>query len=116
MYFILLAISLFSTPAFAAEPNQISAIISSLPMILIFTAAFYFLMIYPQRKKETQRQKIIDSVNKGDEVLIESGIIGKVINISDGMILLNVANNVNIHIKREYIKHVLPKGTLKSLS
>ena len=85
-------------------------------MILILTGAFYFLMIYPQRKKAMQKQKINDAVSKGDEVLIESGIMGKVTNITDDIVLLTVATNVNLQIKREYIKSVLPKGTLKLLN
>lgn len=85
-------------------------------MLLIFGFIFYFMILRPQQKRVKEHKKLIDSISKGDEVLMSSGIIGQVVNIkNNGYIILSLNNSNEIIIKRDFITAILPKGTIKSI-
>lgn len=85
-------------------------------MLLVFGVIFYFMIFRPQQKRVKEHKKLIDSISKGDEVLMSSGIIGKVMKIKEnGYIILLLNNSNEIIIKRDFIAAVLPKGTIKSI-
>jgi preprotein translocase subunit YajC len=77
---------------------------------------FYFIAIRPQRKRQKEHQQMVSALNKGDEVVTSSGILGKVTSLDDNYMVLNVANNVDMKFQRVHVHAVLPKGTLKSIS
>ena len=85
-----------------------------LPMIVIF-AAFYFLLIRPQQKKQKQHTALVAALKEGDEVLTAGGILGKISRLEDNFVVLQVADNLELKFQRSYINAVLPKGTLKSI-
>lgn len=76
---------------------------------------FYFIAIRPQRKRQKEHQQMVSALNKGDEVVTTSGILGKVTSLDDNYMVLNVANNVDMKFQRVHVHAVLPKGTLKSI-
>jgi preprotein translocase subunit YajC len=76
---------------------------------------FYFIAIRPQRKRQKEHAEMVSKLNKGDEVVTSSGILGKVISLDDNYMVLNVANNVDMKFQRVHLHAVLPKGTLKSI-
>lgn len=76
---------------------------------------FYFIAIRPQRKRQKEHQEMVSALNKGDEVVTSSGILGKVTSLDDNYMVLNVANNVDMKFQRVHVHAVLPKGTLKSI-
>ena len=76
---------------------------------------FYFIAIRPQRKRQKEHAEMVQALNKGDEVVTSSGILGKVTSLDDNYMVLNVANNVEMKFQRVHLHAVLPKGTLKSL-
>ena len=76
---------------------------------------FYFIAIRPQRKRQKEHQAMVSALNKGDEVVTSSGILGKVTALDDNYMVLNVANNVDMKFQRIHVHAVLPKGTLKSI-
>ena len=76
---------------------------------------FYFIAIRPQRKRQKEHATMVSALNKGDEVVTSSGILGKVTSIDDNYMVLNVANNVEMKFQRVHLHAVLPKGTLKSI-
>jgi preprotein translocase subunit YajC len=87
-------------------------------MVLIF-AVFYFLLIRPQAKRQKEHKAMVDALNKGDEVMTAGGIIGKITEMSDQYITLQVAavdgKPVEISMQRSAVQTLLPKGTMKSL-
>jgi preprotein translocase subunit YajC len=87
-----------------------------LPIMMIGVLLFmYFTTIRPQRKRQKEHEAMVSSLNKGDEVMMSSGMLGKVVGLEDHYLLLNVANNVDLKFQRLHVTAVLPKGTLKSI-
>ncbi|HWO42106.1 MAG TPA: preprotein translocase subunit YajC [Candidatus Eisenbacteria bacterium] len=86
-----------------AGPNQL---ISFLPLILVFVI-FYFLLIRPQQKKTKEHQQMLSRLKKNDEVMTAGGIYGKVTNLTDTVVTLEVAPNVRIRVHRPHISAVV---------
>jgi len=78
------------------------------PLLLIF-AVFYFLLIMPQQKKAKQHKQMLDSIDKGDDVVTSGGIHGKVVGVTDQVLTLDVGDKVKIKVSREFI--ALKKGS-----
>lgn len=87
-------------PQQAANP-----LVNFLPLILIF-AIFYFLLIRPQRKQEKERQKMLSSLNKNDEIVTTGGIHGTVVNVKDKTLTLRIDENVKIEVERNCVAFV----------
>lgn len=90
------------------------------PMItlLMFGGLFlfmYLLIIRPQRKRQKEHQQLVGNLGKGDEVVMTSGIIGKIIKIEGDYVEVEVHNNVNLKFQKVAVHAVLPKGTIKSI-
>jgi preprotein translocase subunit YajC len=84
-----------------------------LPIILMFVV-LYFLMIRPQMKKAKEHKTMLESLKKGDEV-IAVGILGKIVDIGDSYMSLEVAPNTTIQVQKQAVTTLLPKGTVKSV-
>lgn len=93
--------NLFISDAFAqaAAPAQGSQGIMGMfvPMLVVF-GIFYFMIIRPQKKREKDHQGFLTSLQKGDEVLTQSGLLGKVAGIADKVITLEIAPNVKVKV------------------
>ena len=76
---------------------------------------FYFIAIRPQRKRQKEHTEMVAALNKGDEVVTTSGILGKITSLDDNYIVLNVSDKVDMKFQRVHVHAVLPKGTLKSI-
>ena len=77
-----------------------------LSMVLLiagFVAIFYFMMIRPQKKQQTQHRKFLDGLKKGDEVVTQSGIFGRIAGITDSVITLEIAEKIKIKVARPSI-------------
>jgi len=87
-------------------------------MVLIF-AVFYFLLIRPQVKRQKEHKAMVEALSKGDEVMSAGGIIGKITEMSDQYVTLQIAavdgKPVEISMQRSAVQTLLPKGTMKSL-
>lgn len=77
-------------------------------------ALFYFIAIRPQRKRQKEHQSMVDALTKGDEVVMTSGMLGKITNIEDNYATVKVADNTEIKFQRVAVHAILPKGTIKS--
>ncbi len=97
---------MFWSTAFAQAADQAqqqpSFIESMFPMLLIF-GVFYFLLIRPQTKRAKQHAELISKLNRGDEVITASGILGRIEGLTDEFVTLEVANNVRIKVLRKQI-------------
>ncbi|WP_293765745.1 preprotein translocase subunit YajC [uncultured Aquitalea sp.] len=106
----------FIDKAFAAgsAPTGGFDIMSFLPMVVIFVL-FWFLMVRPQQKKMKDHQKMLSEIQKGDEVVTQGGLVGRVVKTGEQYLTLEVANGVEINVQRGAVGGKLEKGTLKSL-
>jgi preprotein translocase subunit YajC len=95
----------------AAQPN---ALMQMLPLVLIFVV-FYFLLIRPQAKRAKEHKAMVASLSAGDEVVTGGGILGKVAEVSDQFLVVEVAEGVQVKVQRHTVTQVLPKGTVKSV-
>jgi preprotein translocase subunit YajC len=98
----------------AAPGQQADPLMSFLPLIILFVI-FYFLLIRPQQKKAKEHREMVSAMKKGDEIVTQGGIVGKVIDVSDGFLTVEIADNVQIKLQNHAVSTVLPKGTIKSL-
>ncbi|MBR3938453.1 MAG: preprotein translocase subunit YajC [Bacteroidales bacterium] len=73
-------------------------------MLLLMIVIFYFFMIRPQSKKAKEERKFRDSLQKGDKVVTAGGIHGKVAEVKDLTIVIEVANGVNITVEKNFIQ------------
>lgn len=98
----------------AAGPRPDSSF--SLLMIVGIFALFYFMMIRPQNKRAKQHKELVNKLQKGDEIVLTSGILAKVEKlVNETYIRATVNSNVEILVQRAAVASVLPKGTLDSL-
>jgi len=96
--------------AVPAEGNPIF----SLVMFGGLFVMMYFMLIRPQKKRQKEHKDLMGSLNKGDEVVLTSGLIGRVINLSDDYLTVDTGT-VELKFQRVAVHAVLPKGTIKSI-
>jgi preprotein translocase subunit YajC len=96
-----------------AEGAQ-SSIMSFLPLILMF-AVLYFIMIRPQMKRQKEHRTMLGAMAKGDEVVTNGGIVGKVTKVTDAYVGVEISEGTEITIQKAAVTTILPKGTIKSL-
>ena len=87
---------------------------SLLPLIAIF-AVFYLLLIRPQAKRAKERRKMIEALQKGDEIATSSGLLGRITKVSGTYVTLQIAENVQVTVQKTAVQTLLPKGTLSSI-
>ncbi|MFT6925570.1 MAG: preprotein translocase subunit YajC [Psychromonas sp.] len=109
--------SLFISQAHAAAEGQPEGSMSFILMMVVFAAIFYFMIYRPQSKRTKAHKSLMESIGKGDEVLTQGGLIGRVVKVNTENDYLQIELNENnvISIKKDYVTAVLPKGTLKSI-
>jgi preprotein translocase subunit YajC len=81
----------------------------------VFAVIFYFMIWRPQSKRANEHKNLLGALAKGDEVITNSGILGRLSKVDDLYITLQVADNLELKMQKSAIAAVLPKGTLKSL-
>jgi len=84
-----------------------------LPLILIFVV-FYFMLIRPQMKRAKEHRKMVADLAKGDEVVTNGGLLGKITELGESFVTVRVADNVEIKLQRHAVANVMPKGTIDS--
>ncbi len=102
-----------SAHAEAGAAQSDAGLMGFLPLILIFVV-FYFLLIRPQSKKAKEHKKMTEELAKGDEIITNGGLLGRVIQVSDGFVSLELAQGVEVKLQRVAVAAVMPKGTIKS--
>lgn len=98
----------------AAAGDATGGIMGLLPIILMFVV-LWFLMIRPQMKRAKEHKAMVEAMQKGDEVLTNGGIAGRITKMGETYIGVEIAENVEISVQRNAITAILPKGTLKTL-
>jgi|TARA_Y100000034_G_scaffold61198_1_gene74312 preprotein translocase subunit YajC len=86
-------------------------------MLLVFGLVFYFMIYRPQAKRVKEHKSLMSALSKGDEVLTQGGLVGKITKVSDekDFVVVSIAENTEVTVQKASISAVLPKGTMKSL-
>jgi preprotein translocase subunit YajC len=102
---------MFASPAFAQAAGgagSTAAFAQFIPLILIF-AIMYFLMIRPQQKRAKQHREMVAQLKKGDQVITQGGLIGKVTGVRDDELEVEIATGVKVRVVRSTVSQVLSK-------
>ena len=86
--------------------------------LFLFGGLFVFMYLFiirPQRKRQKEHQNLVASLNKGDEVVMTSGLLGKITKVDDNYITLETSDQVEQKFQKVAVHAVLPKGTIKSV-
>ncbi len=83
---------------------------SFIPIILIFVI-MYFLLIRPQQKKIKEHKLMVENIRRGDQVLTQGGIVGKITKVKDGEeVEVEISSNVKVNVIKSTIVNVLNKS------
>ena len=100
------------TTVAAADPT--GGLMQLLPMILMFVV-LWFLMIRPQMKKAKEHKALVAALSKGDEVVTQGGILGRIVKVDENYVTVEIAAGTEVIVQKPSIGLVLPKGTMKAL-
>ena len=89
--------------------------LSTMLMFVAMGLIMYFLIFRPQQKKQKEHRSMVDALQKGDEVIAAGGLVGKITEVGDAYITMEVAPGTEIRAQKFSVQTLLPKGTLKSL-
>jgi preprotein translocase subunit YajC len=87
---------------------------STMLLFAVIFGLFYMLIIRPQQKRAKTHRNMISSIQQGDEVITNGGIIGKVVSLDENYISVEIAEHVTIRLQKSYVSASLPKGTAKA--
>ncbi|MCC5963588.1 MAG: preprotein translocase subunit YajC [Rhodobacteraceae bacterium] len=100
---------MFVSPAYAQDAGAAAGIVSIIPFILIFVI-MYFLLIRPQQKKMKEHQAMVNALRRGDQVVTQGGVIGKVVKVKeDGEAEVEIAEGVKVRVLKQTIANVISK-------
>jgi len=110
--------SFFISEAFAegaaAAQQQPSMLEALFPFIILFIV-FYFLLIRPQQKRAKEHKAMAAGLQKGEEIITNGGLLGKVTSVEDEYVKVELGEGVEILMQRAAVASVLPKGTIKNI-
>ena len=98
-------------PAASGAGDPLMSLI--LPIGLV--ALFYFMLIRPQSKRHKEHKELIAGVQKGEEIVTSGGILGKITNVGESFVTLEISSDVSISVQKSAIQSIMPKGTIKEL-
>ena len=107
-------IDFFVNNAWAAPAQQQPGFMSFVPLIILFVI-FYFILIRPQMKQAKQHKQLVASLAKGDEIATNGGLLGKIKEVGDNFIVVEVSKETEVKIQKQAVSIVYPKGTFKTL-
>ena len=105
----------FIDNAYAQDAAPQGSGLSGLLMFAVLFVVFYFLLIRPQMKQAREHKKMVAEISKGDEIVTSGGLLGKITQVGDSFIQLEVTRDTEVKIQKHAISAVMPKGTIKSL-
>ena len=98
-----------TAPAGGGDP------MSLIIMMVVFAAVFYFMIWRPQAKRQKEHKNLMSALSKGDEIVTNGGVVGKITKVSDDFVTIAVNENSEIIFQKAAVASVLPKGTIKSI-
>jgi preprotein translocase subunit YajC len=83
-------------------------------LVLLFVV-FYFLLIRPQMKRAKEHRTMVAALSKGDEVVTNGGLLGRITKVGESFVSLEVADGLEVRVQKQALANLVPKGTMKSL-
>jgi preprotein translocase subunit YajC len=103
------------SPAFAeAAPAAQEPGFAGLILPLAILLAFFFLFIVPQQRRTKEHKKMVDALTKGSEIVTTGGLLGRVVDMDENFVQIELADNLSVHVQRHAIASLVPKGTYKT--
>lgn len=99
--------------AAAAPATAQSDPLTSLMLPIGLIVLFYFFLIRPQSKRQKEHKAMVASVQKGEEVVTTGGLLGKVTQVGENFVTLEISKDACIHVQKNSIQAIMPKGTIK---
>ena len=84
-------------------------------MMVVLFGLMYFMMIRPQMKRQKEHRALVSALAKGDEIVTNGGLAGRVEEVGETFITVEIAANVRVKLQKGAVQQVLPKGSLKSV-
>ena len=85
-----------------------------LPLIILFVV-FYLFLIRPQMKRQKDHSKMVQALAKGDEAVTNGGLLGRVTEVGNNFVKLEVGKDMEVKIQKHAIAQIMPKGTMKEM-
>lgn len=108
-FFISDALAEAAGPAAAAPPGLVDAIFP-----IVFLVGMFYLLVVPQWKKGREQKKMLEALTKGAEVITNGGLLGKIIDVDDNFVLLELNEGVQVNVQKHSVTQLMPKGTYKA--
>ena len=108
--------SFFISDALAAAPAAQSPGMEGLLFPVAILVFFYFLFLRPQAQRSKEKKQMLAALGKGTEIVTSGGILGKVVDLDDNFVKLEVGDNLFIQVQRQSIETMMPKGTYKAVT
>ena len=110
-------LDLLIAPAYAQQggPGQGQSLLVTVFPFIIMIPLFYFMLIRPQMRRSKETRQMLGTLAKGDEIITTGGLAGRIANIGEVYLTVEIAPGVEIKVQKSAITSVLPKGTLKTL-
>ena len=86
----------------------------SFVMLIALFAVFYFVLIRPQSKRQKEHKAMVAGLAKGDEVVTNGGLLGKITNVGDNFATIEISSGLEVRVQRVAIAALMPKGTIRS--
>ncbi len=110
-FFISDAFAEGAAAAGASQPG--GGLLGMLPLLLIFVL-FYFMLIRPQSKRTKEHKSMVETLSKGDEVVTNGGLLGRITDVGESFLTVRVAEGVEVKVQKQSVSALVPKGTMKS--
>ena len=104
---------LVASPVLADNHSSGIGSLGGLPFLLIMFVLMYFLLIRPQQKRAKEHKKLQNELKTGDEVVTNGGVVGKITNVGESFVSLEIAAGVVVKVQKQGINNKIPKGTVK---
>ena len=96
----------------AAAGQEGAGMLGMLPLLLIMVL-FYFMLIRPQTKRAKEHKNMVEALSKGDEIVTNGGMLGRVNEVGESFVTVEVADGVEVKIQKQSVSTLVPKGTIK---
>ncbi len=100
----------YAEAAPAAQDPGIAGLVMPLAILLMF----FFLFVLPQQRRAKEQKKMIQALTRGSEIVTNGGLLGRVVDLDDNFVQVEIAENVYVHVQRHSIGSLMPKGTYKA--
>ena len=104
----------FISDALAEGPPAGDGGLSIIFLIGMFVIMYFFL-IRPQVKRQKEHKAMVEALKKGDEIQTMGGLMGKIVDLGDNFMKVEVADNVVVTVRKTAVETIMPKGSLKEM-